>query len=155
VWMRRCLLVMLLSMDICSCGDLRNVSHSGGQDDSLDSTRQFHLPVSGRFVSSWPPPSRSKPVKCLVERPHFQSSGGRRHKNQGYFFVPSKPKHLHNSMPFRIDSTLMVDGRTRFSVAFERWISWRQFVNGNQISVSDAANQIKSIVYTVLVFSIV
>jgi hypothetical protein len=67
--------------------DLKKVSHSGGHDNSLDSTRQFHLPVWGRssrpghsavvcqFLASTLTPSRSKPVKHLVETPRYQSAG--------------------------------------------------------------------------------
>jgi hypothetical protein len=76
---------------------VRKVSYSGRHEDSLDWTSQFHLLMSGRsqrpghsagvcwfLVSSWAP-SRSKHVKCPLERLRFSSCSGKWRNNQGYF----------------------------------------------------------------------
>jgi hypothetical protein len=108
--------------------DMRKVFHSGGHDDSLDSTSQFHLPLSVRsprpghsaavcqLLASSLTPLRSKPAKCPVERRHYESSKGMRHKNQRYFFVPSKPKHLHNSMPIHDLNPLQTKTKIKNSI---------------------------------------
>jgi hypothetical protein len=91
--------------------DLSKVFHSSGHENLLDSKGQFHPPRSSRslrpghsigvcqFLASIFTPSWSKLDKCPVERPRYSSSGGMKHKNQRYFFIPSKSKHLHNAMP--------------------------------------------------------
>jgi hypothetical protein len=63
-------------------------------------------------------PSRSKLVKCPVEKSVCQSSGGRKHKNQGYFLIPSKLKLLWNSMP--INAANIFQAKTKIKNYIER-----------------------------------